>query len=278
MRYNIAVCIKPVPDPKYYDRVTIDPVKKTITRAGIPQVFNQADKHALELGISLREKHGGKVIVFSMAPPEAGEILREALAMGADSAYLLSDRAFAGADTLATSYTLYMAIKKIQSICSNYFDFVLCGCESADGATAQVSSQLGEWLEIPHLWNVFAFEKTAAQEGEQEKETFIVKTKIENGHMEWRAAPPIVMGIAREINKPRFISVTGIMKAKSKPLVVWGKSDINAADSCIGLKGSPTQPGEIFSPETKRSGKLLAGNPEEIAAKIIKVLRSSGVE
>ena len=275
MPYNIAVCVKPVPDPKHYDKVTIDPVNKTITRTGIPIVINPVEKHALELGLQLREKYGGSVTVVSMAPPNAEEILLEALAMGADAAYLLTDRAFGGADTLATSYTLCEALKKIEAAGEGEkpFDFVLCGCESADGATAQVSSQLGEWLGLPHLWNVCSFESDS-----ERGNLFTVKTKIENGYMEWRARPPLVMGVAREVNKPRFTSVMGIMKAKSKPLTVWGRGDLDAADDAyIGLKGSPTQPGEIFSPDLKRSGELLAGTPEEIVARILEVLRYNGI-
>ncbi|MDR2522310.1 MAG: electron transfer flavoprotein subunit beta/FixA family protein [Synergistaceae bacterium] len=272
MEYNVAVCVKPVPDPKHYDKVTIDPVRKTITREGIPTLLNPVDKNALEAALLLREKHSGSVTAVSMAPPNAAEILREALAIGADEAYLLSDRAFGGADTLATSYTLFHGLKKIEALRGGKpFDLVLCGCESADGATAQVSSQLGEWLGWPHLWNVFSLEETG-------EKAFSIKTKLENGHMEWNAKLPLVLGVARELNKPRFTSVMGIMKAKNKPLTVWGREDLpDAQDTYLGLKGSPTQPGEIFTPDMKRSGEVLRGTPEEIAARVVSVLRANGV-
>ncbi|GHV35414.1 electron transfer flavoprotein subunit beta [Synergistales bacterium] len=271
MTYNIAVCVKPVPDPKHYDKVTIDPVRKTITRTGIPTLLNPVDKNALEAALQLREQYTGTVTAISMAPPDAGEILREALAIGADEAYLLSDRAFGGADTLATSYTLFHGLKKLEAAKGYRFDFVLCGCESADGATAQVSSQLGEWLGYPHLWNVFSLQ-------EVDSKTFSIKTKLENGYMEWRAQAPLVLGVSRELNKPRFTSVMGIMKAKNKPLQVWGREDLpEAKDEFLGLKGSPTQPGEIFTPDMKRSGKVLAGTPEEIAGRIVTILRANGV-
>jgi electron transfer flavoprotein beta subunit len=178
MPYSVAVCIKPVPDPKYYDKVTIDPVKKTISRTGVPIIMNQVDKNALELALQLKASSGGSVTALSMAPPNGEETLREALAMGADSAYLLSDPAFGGADTLATSYTLFRAIKKVEAAAGRAFDFVLCGCESADGATAQVPSQLGEWLDAPHLWNVCAFEEDKAA-----PQTFHIKTKIGRAHV-----------------------------------------------------------------------------------------------
>jgi len=274
MALNIAVCVKPVPDPKHYGKVAIDPVSKTIIRTGIPIVLNPIDKHALELALSLREKYGGDVVTISMAPPNAEEVLRETLAIGADSAYLLSDNAFGGADTLATSYTLCQALKKIEAAGGYSFDFVLCGSESADGATAQVPSQLGEWLGFPHLWNACAFDNM----GDSKKGAFAVKTKIENGFMEWKAYPPLVIGVAREINKPRFTSVMGILKAKNKPLTVWDRADLNFADETyIGLKGSPTQPGEIFSMNLKRSGEAITGALDEIAARILMVLRSNGV-
>ena len=270
MAYNIAVCVKPVPDPDCYDRVTIDPRTKTITREGIPTIINPVDKSALEVAMRLCEKREGVVSVVSMAPPGAVDTLRETLAMGADAAYLLSDRAFGGADTLATSYTLYRGLKKIEAAAGRPFDLVLCGCESADGATAQVSSQLGEWIETPHLWNVCALE-------DEEEGVFSIKTKVENGFTEWRGRAPLVLGVAREIAKPRFTTVKGILKAKSKPLTVWGRADIEADDAYLGLKGSPTQAGAIFSPDMKRAGTFLKGTPSEIAGQILAALRGHGV-
>jgi electron transfer flavoprotein beta subunit len=275
MAYNIAVCVKPVPDPRYYDKVTIDPVKKTITRVGVLPLLNPVDKNAVEAALRLREQYSGNVVVLSMAPPEGSDILREVLAMGADRAYLLSDRAFGGADTLATSYTLYHGLKKIEAEQEIKFDLILCGCESADGATAQVSSQLGEWLGWPHLWNVFSFEKA---QDEPEDSPFFIKTKLENGHMEWKGRLPLVLGVSRELNKPRFTSVMGIVKAKNKPLTVWGRSDLDVAeDAWLGLVGSPTQAGTIFLPDLRRSGERVSGTAEEITARIVSILKANGV-
>jgi electron transfer flavoprotein beta subunit len=275
MAYNIVVCIKPVPDPKYYDKVMIDPETKTIRRADIPIAINTPDKNAIEAALQLRENFGGWVAVLSMAPPDGKEVLREALAMGVDEAYLLSDKKFGGADTLATSYTLYHGLKKIEQNTKSQMDLVFCGCESADGATAQVPSQLGEWLEWPHLWNVFSIEPIV--ENILKKTCFHIRTKIENGYMEWNASPPLVLGVARELNRPRFTSVTGIIRAKKKPLFIWNRDDIpDAEDSFLGLTGSPTQAGEIFSPDIKRSGKALEGTPEEIVSAMVKIVRSSG--
>ena len=182
----------------------------------------------------------------------------------------MSDRAFGGADTLATSYTLYHGLKKIETAKGKPFDLVLCGSESADGATAQVSSQLGEWLGYPHLWNVCSLSETGPG-------TFSIKTKLENGFMEWKATMPLVLAAARDLNKPRFTSMMGIMKAKNKPLTAWDRGNLPAADDdFLGLKGSPTQPGKIFTPDLKRAGEVLNGTPEEIAGRIVEILRAHG--
>lgn len=265
MALNIVVCIKPVPDPAYYDKVSIDPVTKRITREGIPTIINPVDKNAIEAALQLKSAYGGKVTVITMAPPNATENLREALAMGADEGILLSDRAFGGADTLATSYTLAKGIEKLGS-----FDIVFCGAESADGATAQVSSQLGEWLGVPHLWNVFALEAP-------EEKQLRVKTKIENGAMEWEIKAPCLLAVAREVNKPRFISAMGIIKAKNKPISTWGKADLIVEDSRLGLEGSPTKAGGVFTPDLKRKGEMLKGDPEQIVEEILQRLRAGGI-
>lgn len=265
MALRIVVCIKPVPDPDYYDKVSIDPVTKRITREGIPTIINPVDKNGIEAALKLKAQYGGKVTVLTMAPPNATENLKEALAMGADEAVLLSDRAFGGADTLATSYTLAKGIEKIGG-----FDIVLCGTESADGATAQVSSQLGEWLGVPHLWSVFNMEALS-------EECLKIKTKAENGFMEWEIKLPCLLGVSRELNKPRFISAMGIIKAKNKPISIWGKADLKVEDERLGLTGSPTKAGEIFTPDLKRKGEMLTGSVEEIADAIIEKLRAAGV-
>ena len=265
MALRIVVCIKPVPDPDYYDKVSIDPVTKRITREGIPTIINPVDKNGIEAALKLKAQYGGKVTVLTMAPPNATENLKEALAMGADEAVLLSDRAFGGADTLATSYTLAKGIEKIGG-----FDIVLCGTESADGATAQVSSQLGEWLGVPHLWSVFNMEALS-------EECLKIKTKAENGFMEWEIKLPCLLGVSRELNKPRFISAMGIIKAKNKPISIWGKSDLDVEDERLGLTGSPTKAGAIFTPDLKRKGEMLTGSAEEIADAIIEKLRAAGV-
>lgn len=261
---NIAVCVKPVPDAAYYDKIMIDPVTKTLVRSGIPMVINPLDKHAIELALSLKEKVGGKVTIFAMAPESTKNVLADALAMGADEIYLISDRVFAGADTLATSYTLSEAIKT-----SGPHDLVITGNESADGGTAHVSSQLGEWLEIPHLMNVLDFEYYG--------NAACVKTKIECGLMEYHVVLPAVISVTHEINKPRLISVMGMLKAKSKPVYIVRASDLELDEAYLGLKGSPTQPGDINLPDMSRKAIILNGESDDIAEKIMAIIRKTGV-
>ena len=226
---------------------------------------NPLDKHAVEAALLLKDKFGGKVSVFSMAPEDTQDNLREILAMGADEGYLISDRAFAGADTLATSYTLACAIKKVGE-----FDIIFTGNESADGGTAQVSAQLGEWLQLPHLMHVCALDYDG----------FIahVKTKIDYGFMEYEVKLPAVFGVTREINTPRLTGVKGILKAKGKPIYMLRLPDLTNADkNYIGLSGSPTQPGEIYLPQLARQGKAIDGSPEEIADRLIEEIRKAGI-
>lgn len=265
MSLNIAVCVKPVPDSDYYGKIQIHPEKKTLIRQGIPTILNPADKNAIEEALKIKEQFGGKVSLFSMAPPNAVETLKEGLALGADEAYLLSDRAFAGADTLATSYTLSLGIKK-----AGHYDLVLLGNESADGATSQVPAQLGEWLQIPHLMNIQKIDMKTEKNMEADM-------KIENGYIQYEIRLPACIAVRREINRPRYISLKNILKAKTKKIQVWGTQDIKPDMDKIGLKGSPTQAGKIYIPDISRKGEEITGTVEEIAEKLIKHLRATGV-
>ncbi|MBR5984105.1 MAG: electron transfer flavoprotein subunit beta/FixA family protein [Bacteroidales bacterium] len=262
---NIAVCVKPVPDSKYYDQIKIDPVTKTWDRSGIPTVISDLDKHALEAAISIKEKHGGKVAVFTMAPPTMKDTIMQALGMGANEAYLISDRAFAGSDTLATSNILAAAIRK-----AGNFDLVITGNESDDGSTAQVSAQLGEWLEMPHVMNVTKIDCDG--------NSIFVTAKQDNGSIDYEIGLPAVVGVTRKVNKPRFVSIMGLMKAKQKPFNVFTANDIEPDPNFVGLKGSPTQPGGIASPEMGRKSEKIDGTPEEIAKRIVDELYKAGIK
>jgi electron transfer flavoprotein beta subunit len=263
--YDIAVCIKPVPDPKYYDKIKIHPVKKTIIREGIPTIINPSDKHAIEAALRIKEEFGGKVITITMAPMSSQENIREALAMGADEAYLLSNRMFAGSDTLATSYVLAQGLKKIGK-----FDFIFTGNESADGATSQVPGQIAEWLNIPHLCNVREFHFTKDKKVE-------AKIKIEGGYIEYLTTIPVLFSVSREVNKPRYTTIKGVIRARQKPINIFTVRDLELDNKYIGLKGSPTQPGEIYIPSIGRNGEKLKGDPRKIAIQILDRIRSVGV-
>ncbi|MGN0702771.1 MAG: electron transfer flavoprotein subunit beta/FixA family protein [Lentihominibacter sp.] len=260
---NILVCIKPVPDPLKYGELKIDRETKRLVRDGIPTVVNPADRNALEEALRLRERSGGKVTVLSMAPEFSKDRLTECLAMGADEAFLLSDIAFGGADTYATSYVLAKAIERLGE-----FDLILFGNESADGATAHVPVQVAEWLSLPHLCRVV--------EITEENSGFRVCRKGEVGKLVFAIDKPCVLAVSSGINKPRYVNAMGIIKAKNKPLTVWSNEDLGLDADRLGLQGSPTQPGELITPQLKRSSEVLGTNPEEAAEKIIALIKKAG--
>ena len=262
---RILVCIKPVPDPEHYDEIRIDPTSKTLVRSGIPAVINPNDKNAIEAALKVREYWGGTVELLSMAPPDAEDSLREGLAMGADKAYLLSDRSFAGSDTLATARVLAAGVEKIGS-----FDLVITGSESADGGTTNVSPQLGEMLGLPHVCNVESIKP-------QNEGQWQLNVKIEEGYMEVEGPTPMVIGVNHKINTPRYTTVMGIMEAEDKEVVIWSAADLGIDNGKVGLTGSPTQPGGLHEPKLQRAGELLEGEPEVVVDKLIKLLRQAGV-
>jgi electron transfer flavoprotein beta subunit len=261
---NIAVCIKPVPDPKHYDKISINPATKLLERQGIPMIINPVDKNAIEAALQLKEQFGGKVVLVSMAPPDARETIKEGLAMGADKAYLLSDRAFAGADTLATARVLAAGLKKIGGL-----DLILTGSESADGGTNHIPSQLGELMGFAHLNHV--------TELNLEAPIIKLKTKTENGYVEYEGSLPLVLGVAREINTPRYTTLMGVVMAQKKPFATWGPGDLGLDPACTGLTGSPTQPGDLHTPQHGRKVTMLEGDLEDVAGEIVAILRNAGV-
>jgi len=258
---EIIVCLKPAPDPKYWDRLHLNPVTKALQREGIPSILGPLDKRALEEGLRLKERLVGKVAVMAMAPPSAKENLLEALAMGADEAYLLSDRAFAGSDTWATSWVLAKAIRKIGA-----FDLVLCGGISLDGSTGHVGAQLAEFLGIPNISMAFAVENIAAG-------ALRTKSLVESGYRILETPLPALVTVTRDINTPRFTSLIGVMEAESKPLVTWSAKDIGLSPEEVGFQGSTTQTGDVFMVEIKRQAEILTGEPEEMVQAIIHKIR-----
>lgn len=250
---RIIVCLKPVPDPKHWSRLGLDPKTKTLIREGIPNIINPLDKKALEAALRLREKEGGEVVTLSMAPISAISVLREGLATGADRSVLLSDLAFAGSDALATSYIMAAAIKKLAP-----YDLILCGNQSLDGGTSLVSAQIAEFLGIPNLMHVSAIET-------RNNEAFHVQSQIEHGYLVVEMKPPVVLSVVRKINEPRYITFMNILEAEKKEIQIWSSKDLSLKEPWVGLKGSPSQMADLFIPEVKRKAEILRGEPSDMA-------------
>ncbi len=267
---KIFVCIKQVPG---VSEVKIDPKTNTLVREGIPSIINPHDKHAIELGISIRQKYSGEVIALSMGPPQAETALREALAMGADKAYLLTDRAFAGADTLATSHTLALGIKKLlRDLKKNEDYIVICGTQAIDGDTAQVGPELAEELNIPQITYVLKFElkennKILVERAFRSDEVVIIETKL-----------PALISVLKELNMPRNPGVKGIVNAYSKKQVIsLSAEDLGADKSEIGLNGSQTEVWRIFVPQRKGKHIKLEGTIEEMSQELCNNLREDKI-
>lgn len=245
---NIIVCIKQVPGTA---EIKIDPETNTLIREGVKGIINPFDMYALEESVRIKEQHGGKVITISMGPPQAEEALREAIAVAADEAILLSDPAFAGSDTLATSYVLARAIASIGD-----YDLIICGRQTIDGDTGQVGPELAERLGIPFVAYVSNIEEIG--DGYMR-----VERMIEEGYEVIETPLPGVITVVKEINVPRLPSLRGMAKAKSAQIRVWGAQELNIDADKVGLLGSPTRVIRIFFPQRTRHGQVLQGSLEQ---------------
>lgn len=254
---RIIVCIKQVPDTA---EVKINPETGTLIREGVPSIINPFDTHAIEAGIHIKEKVGGTVTVITMGPPQAETALREAISMGADDAILLSDRAFAGSDTWATSFTLSKAIEKIGA------DIIICGKQAIDGDTAQVGPETAEFLNIPHISYVRKLEDIS-------QNSIRVQRLMDEGYDIVESSLPVLLTVVKELNEPRLPSLRGKMAAKKAEIKKWGQGNIMADENDLGLKGSPTQVKNIFTPEARSGRKMLEGKPEEQVDALIQELR-----
>jgi electron transfer flavoprotein beta subunit len=262
---RIIVCIKPVPDPKQWNKVSMDPVTGALVREGIPNVINPLDKHALEAALVLKERHGGEVVLLSMAPLFARKTLAEGLAMGADRAVLLSDRAFAGSDSLATARILAAGCRHIGE-----FDMVLLGNMSIDGSTAQVCSQLAEFLGLPNVMHIIGLDWSPGN-------GLILTQKIEQGRLELKANVPIVLSVRKELNKPRYTSFLGILAAESKEVKVLSNEDLKLPAHQIGFDGSPTRMAGMELKQFERARERLEGSPDEIVSMLVDKIYKLGV-
>lgn len=254
---RIIVCIKQVPDTA---EIKIDPVTNTLIREGVPSIINPYDLHAIEAGLQIKEAKGGKVTVITMGPPQAEEALREAISMGVDETYLISDKAFAGSDTWATSYILSKTINKLG------YDIVICGKQAIDGDTAQVGPEIAEFLDIPHVSYVRKIEKI-------DNSSIIVQRLMDYGYDVVESSIPVLLTVVKELNEPRLPSLRGKIAAKKASIPRITKDDLDVADENIGLQGSPTKVMNIFTPQFKRERKILQGDLEKQVDELIQILK-----
>lgn len=254
---KIIVCIKQVPDTT---EVRLDPKTGTLIREGVPSIINPDDKSGLEAALRLKDEFGAHITVLTMGPQQAEVALREALAMGADRAILLTDRAFAGSDTWATSCTLAAAIKNLE------YDLIIAGRQAIDGDTAQVGPQIAEHLSLPQVSYV--------EDLKYDGEAFILKRVFEDGYHLVKVNKPCLITTLKEMNEPRYMSVMGILDAYGeKEIEVWNLKDITVERSYLGLEGSPTKVKKSFTKGAKTAGKVFEVEHKEAAKIIVEKLK-----
>ena len=260
---NVVVCIKQVPDTT---NVRINPETNTLMREGVESIVNPFDEYALEQGLLLKDRCGAKLTVISMGPPQATAVLREALARGADAAFLVSSRAFGGADTLATSYTLAQAIRKA---CGGVPDLVLFGKQAIDGDTAQVGPGVSEFLGV----SLVTYVRSLAVKDRR----FTVETVMDDGVATVEGALPAVMTVLKDADSPRYAPLAGAIRAAKAQITVLNEKDINADSAKIGLKGSPTKVVTIFPPPVKGGGEKVVAAGDDAAKAILDFLEGKGL-
>ncbi len=253
---NIVVCLKQVPDT---NEVKIDPKTGTLIREGVPSIINPDDKNALEEALVLKDKVGANVTVISMGPPQAEKALREALAMGADEAILITDRAFAGADTLATSNALAGALRKLE------YDIIFAGRQAIDGDTAQVGPEIAEHLGIPQI--------TYVEKVDVDGKNLKVQRAWEDGYEIIQVGTPVLLTAIKELNEPRYMNVCNIFETFKKDVKIWTANDIDVDINLLGLNGSPTKVKKSMTKEAKGQGELVIMPAKEAASFAIKKLK-----
>lgn len=251
---NIIVCIKQVPET---NKVEVDPVTGVLLRSGVESKMNHYDLYALETALQLKEKYGGKITVISMGPPQAEKVIKEAYSLGADDGILLTDRRFAGADVLATSYTLSQGIKK-----AGDFDLILCGKQTTDGDTAQVGPEISEWLNIPSVANVIRI-------ADVDSESITVEMDMGNYIETLKVNYPCLLSVEKDIYQPRLPSFLKKQATKDKNISILTLDDMDdKEEKHYGLKGSPTQVQRIFPPETRKEKEVWKDEPDILAEKL----------
>ena len=264
---KIVVCIKQVPDTKGGVKFNPD---GTLDRGAMLAIMNPDDKAGLEAALKLKDELGAEVTVLTMGLPKAADALREALAMGADEAVLVSAREFGGSDTYATSQILAAAINKIGVEAD---DIVMCGRQAIDGDTAQVGPQIAEKLHLPQV--------TYAADIQKDGDTITVKRMLEDGYMTIKVKTPCLITCIKELNDPRYMSVGGVFEAYGKPMTTYDyealKDDPLIDATTIGLKGSPTNIFKSFTPPQKGAGKMLEGAGKETCEELASILAAKHI-
>ena len=258
---KIVVCIKQVPDTT---EIRINPETNTLIREGVASIINPFDMYAIEEALRIKDAQGGEVIVITMGPPQAVDALKEAVSLGADRVVLISDRAFAGADTLATGYTLSKAIKRLEA------DLIICGKQALDGDTAQVGPGIAEILDLPFIPYVRKIEKIG--DG-----VMVAESMNDDGYDVLESPLPALITVVKEINTPRLPSLRGKMKAKKTEPEVWNAADLGCEEKQIGLTGSPTVVSKIFTPKPRGGGEIIHGaSPSELVETLVSKLKEDG--
>lgn len=256
---NIIVCVKQVPDT---NEIKINPETGTLIREGVPSIINPDDANALEQALRIKDEYPDTLVtVISMGPPQAKDMLQECIAMGADKAILLSDRALGGSDTWATSNALAAAIRKIE-----HYDIIFTGRQAIDGDTAQVGPQIAEKLKLPQATYIQRFE---VKDGD-----ITVARSLENGYETLRLKMPCVLTAIKELNQPRYMSISGIMKGANTDIAVWSADDIGVDKAAVGLNASPTNVLKSFTLNPKEKGIMIDGDtPKELACNLLNSLK-----
>ncbi|MGL5439025.1 MAG: electron transfer flavoprotein subunit beta [Filifactoraceae bacterium] len=255
---KIIVCVKQVPDTT---EVKIDKTTGTLIRDGVPSILNPDDANALEEALKIKDiNKDAEITVISMGPPQADVMLRECLAMGADNAVLVSDRAFGGSDTWATSNAISAAIKTLGE-----FDIVFAGRQAIDGDTAQVGPQISEKLGIPQV--------TYVEEFSIEGKEITVKRQLEDGYELIKVNAPVLLTAVKELNEPRYMALDKIFEAYEKEIKLLTINDLDITTAEVGLKASPTRVFRSFSPELKGAGKILEGTTKEVVDQLVSQLK-----
>jgi electron transfer flavoprotein beta subunit len=262
-KMKIAVCVKQVPDT---NEITINPETGTLIRDGVPSILNPDDANAVEAALKFKDDYPGTTVTaITMGPPQAAEVLQECLAKGADDAILLSDRALGGSDTWATSNALAAGIRK-----AGPFDIVFAGRQAIDGDTAQVGPQIAEKMNLTQVTYV---EDISFSGG-----TVTVHRKLETGYEVLKVGTPCLLTVIKELNTPRYMSVSGIIKAANFDIKVWGADDIGVDKEIVGLKASPTNVFKSFTPKPKGAGVRVEGDtPGEVTGNLLAALRGTHV-